>query len=80
MANKKHKARKAPPTPRAKSLASAQGSKPRSTRRSYAIGAAAGLGAIAAIVVGFFGLTRRSSPSGAQHPVPDLAADAPPVG
>ena len=47
--------------------------------RTVAIGVAAGLGAIAAIVAGFVGLTRRR-PDGAGHSAPDLAADAPSVG
>ena len=46
--------------------------------RTIAIGVAAGLGAIAAIVAGFAAITRRSR--GAEHAAPDLAAGAAPVG
>lgn len=47
--------------------------------RSIAIGVAAGFGAIVAIVAGFSAYARRSA-GGGEHPAPDLAADAPPVG
>ena len=46
--------------------------------RTIAIGVAAGLGAIAAIVAGFAAITRRTR--GAEHEAPDLDADAAPVG
>lgn len=70
------------PTPKRRKTANkayGHSPKPGTRGRSVAIRVAAGLGAIAAIVAGFVGLTRRT-PRGAEHPAPDLAADAPPVG
>lgn len=72
MPDKKHKPHKPPKGPR-------KAPHHRRDDRGIAIGVAAGLGAIAAIVAGF-SLFARRKPDGAEHAAPDLAADAPPVG
>lgn len=73
MADKKH--RKPPAKRRAKSKPDAAPAT--FGPRSVAIGVAAGLGAIAAIMIGLLGVTRRSAAGNAEHPAPDLAAGAP---
>lgn len=78
MTQKTSKSRKAPTKTPAKPAAKASPTGPGAGK--IALGVTAGLGAIAAIMVGVLGFGRRRTALGAEHAAPDLAADAAPVG